>query len=516
MSDYHDRRAVDEDEKQRILDLTTYKFVPPDSDIQEGDLYYYACNPEWAKIIDGHVSWLASIAAWPEAENEDYIAIQQILKFLRRVEIPMPPDFDCGDVEDCLGESAIIADIIDSIGGIEQGGSQSGNPNNTDKPPTQGASHETGNEAAFEPDDCGDSDRDKLWGAISDFVDFCHSVNLDFFQQISAYTSRAKLLGTVISAIPLFGLLPIDEAVSAAAQLADFVSVDYNASVTTVGLYEIKCDLFCQAVANGCYFDVNTAFNYFLDNDGISGINADSTFEDYAANIASGFSVTGNEVFCLMSAWQLAVASLGEKFGNASGMAVYTKAAQAGALSPDSGWQAWCDECPVEDGDWTLVLDFANDYVPEEDEIVYRNAFNLLRESTAFSTTGASTISQQYASGLIYNSTGGSNKFKNQELRISNAGALFKQLEINALLDDGTATQFTIDTDSNTYNPPPRQFSSGAFSWSSAVGVANVAGTPGSVTRIALNFTQVSSTNTCQGLMRYIRITGTGERPRFI
>jgi hypothetical protein len=511
-----DRHATLLDFKQRLIDLMANSQQLPETEWDEEPVRYYKLNKKWAPIVFGWLDWLEDVAGWADAEDENYEGIQAILAFEEGIDLP-EFELDCGDVEDCLETSTIINNIIDSIDGIEQGGSQSGNPNNVDKPPAQGAGYETGNEAAFDPVDCGHDDLDKLWGAISDFVDFAHNVNLDFFQQISSYTSRAKLLGTIISAIPLFGLLPIDEAVSAAAQLADFISVDYNASVTTVGLYEIKCDLFCDAVANGCHFDVNTAFAYFLDNDGISGINADSTFEDYVANIASGFTVTGNEVFNLMSAWQLAVASLGEKFGNATGMNAYTKAAQAGALSPDSGWEAWCEECQPEDGDWVVVLDFANDYVKEdEDEIVYRNAFNLLHESTAFSTTGASTISNQYASGLIYNSSGGSNKFKNQELRVSNAGAFFKQLQINAQLDAGTASQFSIDTDSNTYNPPPRQFSSGEYSWSSAVGVANVAGTPGSITRIALNFTQVSSTQTCQGLMRYIRITGTGERPQFI
>jgi hypothetical protein len=513
MSDYHDRRAVDEDEKQRILDLTTYKFVPPPEGIQEGDVYYYACTPAWAKIIEGHVSWLASIAAWPDAENEDYVAIEQILKFLRRVDIPMPPDFDCGDVEDCLETSTIINNINQTIINIEQGGSNSGNPGNVDKPPEEGANHETGNEAAFEPDDCGDSDRDKLWGAISTFVDYCHNVNTDFFQQIQVYTSRAKLLGTVISAIPLFGLLPIDEATTAAAQLADIVAAEYFGNVLTTGLYEIKCDLFCQAVANGCYFDVNTAFNYFLDNDGISPINSDSTFEDYVANIASGFTVSGNEVFCLMSAWQLAVASLGEQFGDAKGMKFYTKAAQAGALSPDSTWQAWCDECPVEDGDWTVVLDFANDYVKAtEDEIVYRNAFNLLGDNTVGSQ-GSASVSAQYGRGLVYQSVSGQVRIR--QLNIANSGALFKNFSINARRVSGVAANFQIDADSNSFNNTPRNFSSTSFIWSSVAPVANVAGTPASIVRFSLRFAQVLGGDSCTGEMRYIKFTGTGERPRF-
>lgn len=509
-----DRHATLLDFKQRLIDLMANSQQLPDVDWDAEPIRYYKLNQQWAKIVFGWLDWLEDVAGWPDAEDDNYEGIQAILAFEEGIELP---DFelDCADVEDCLETSPTIAEIHDKLDGIEQGGSQSGNPNNVDKPPMEGAGHETGNESAFDPVDCGDSDMDKLWGAIDTFVDFAHNVNIDFFQQISSYTSRAKLLGTVISAIPLFGLLPIDEAVSAAAQLADFVSVDYNANVTTTGLYEIKCALFCEAVANGCHFDVNTAFNYFLDNDGLSGVNSESTFEDYAAQIASGFSVSGNEVFCLMSAFQLAVASLGEKFGNATGMSAYTKSAQAGALSPSSGWQAWCDECQPEDGDWTLILDFANDYVKAtEDEIVYRNAFNLLHPSTAFSNTGTASLTNQYALGIVYVAT--ANQFINKELRIGNAGALFKNLSINARKTGGFSTQFTVDTDSNTYNPPTRQFNLSSYIWSAVVGVGNVAATPAAVTRIAMNFSQVLANQGCQGNVRYIKFTGTGERPRFI
>jgi hypothetical protein len=92
-----DRIVVLEDEKARILDLTSFKFVPPSEGIYEGTVRYYKANLKWAKIIEGFASWLATVAAWPDAEDENYHAIQQILIFLEGVE-PM------GTVEDiCAG-----------------------------------------------------------------------------------------------------------------------------------------------------------------------------------------------------------------------------------------------------------------------------------------------------------------------------------------------------------------------------------------------------------------------------
>jgi hypothetical protein len=89
-----DRIVVLEDEKARILDLTSFKFVPPSEGIYEGTVRYYKANLKWAKIIEGFVSWLATVAAWPEAQNENYHAIQQILIFLEGVEPEMSIDYE--------------------------------------------------------------------------------------------------------------------------------------------------------------------------------------------------------------------------------------------------------------------------------------------------------------------------------------------------------------------------------------------------------------------------------------
>lgn len=98
MSD-NDRITTIYDEKQRVLDLTEYKFVPPDVGMYDAPFVFYKANLQWAKIIEGHVSWLATVAAWPDAQGENYQAIQEIYQFLERVEM-MPVEDLKGAISD--------------------------------------------------------------------------------------------------------------------------------------------------------------------------------------------------------------------------------------------------------------------------------------------------------------------------------------------------------------------------------------------------------------------------------
>lgn len=93
-----DRIAVPDDEKKRILDLPDMRLPIPEAGIYDGKLRYYAANLEWAKIIEGHVSWLATTAAWQDAEDEGYQPIQEILRFLQGVEMLTKEDI-CEAIE---------------------------------------------------------------------------------------------------------------------------------------------------------------------------------------------------------------------------------------------------------------------------------------------------------------------------------------------------------------------------------------------------------------------------------
>ena len=103
MSDEIDRIVVLDDEKKRVLDLQDMDLPPPEVGIYDGTVRYYKANLEWAKFIEGHVSWLASTAAWKDAEDEGYHAIQQISIFLEGVEVATTEEIcaaiECGFVK---------------------------------------------------------------------------------------------------------------------------------------------------------------------------------------------------------------------------------------------------------------------------------------------------------------------------------------------------------------------------------------------------------------------------------
>lgn len=92
MSKQIDRIVTIEDEKARILDFLNTKFERPDEGIYEGKVRYYKANLAWATIIEGFLHFLASVAAWQDADDETDFAIQQILIFIEGIEIVTPDE----------------------------------------------------------------------------------------------------------------------------------------------------------------------------------------------------------------------------------------------------------------------------------------------------------------------------------------------------------------------------------------------------------------------------------------
>lgn len=78
-----DRLAVPDDEKKRVIDFWDTNLPVPTPGIFDEPTRCYRINTEWAKVVMGFASWLAEIAAWKDAQDENYPAIQEILKFLK-------------------------------------------------------------------------------------------------------------------------------------------------------------------------------------------------------------------------------------------------------------------------------------------------------------------------------------------------------------------------------------------------------------------------------------------------
>lgn len=103
----YDRILVIEDEQNRALDLSTFNLIPPGVGIFDAPYRCYRINNEWAKIVMGFVSWLASVAVWEHAENDTYIGIRQILEFLSQEGTCMSFDVRQNPAEPCLLEFSL-------------------------------------------------------------------------------------------------------------------------------------------------------------------------------------------------------------------------------------------------------------------------------------------------------------------------------------------------------------------------------------------------------------------------
>lgn len=74
-------RVLDDERKQALF-LDQFNLVLPEPDIFDAPYKCYKINDEWAKIVMGFVGWLATVAVWRDAVEDNYDGIIAILKFL--------------------------------------------------------------------------------------------------------------------------------------------------------------------------------------------------------------------------------------------------------------------------------------------------------------------------------------------------------------------------------------------------------------------------------------------------
>lgn len=103
-----DRQATLYDAKIRIIDLMANGFELPDTGIYDEPVRYFKANLKWTPIIFGWLSWLEDVAGWPDAEDETYRGIQEILKFEEGIDLTLSEDIANGICEgiECAMENA--------------------------------------------------------------------------------------------------------------------------------------------------------------------------------------------------------------------------------------------------------------------------------------------------------------------------------------------------------------------------------------------------------------------------
>jgi hypothetical protein len=91
---------------------------------------------------------------------------------------------------------------------------------------------------------------DAKFGRIVALVEYIDEVMQDFFQALDAATNIISQADEVISAIPLFETLPIDELVGLIGDTGEFWRDSYDASVNTQLLELIECQMWCRTRAD--------------------------------------------------------------------------------------------------------------------------------------------------------------------------------------------------------------------------------------------------------------------------
>lgn len=153
----YDRRAVLEDEKNRILDLRDFHMLPPEVGIYDEPVRYFKANKQWCQFIFGWLTWMQSESFWKEAQDTNFHAIQQILIFEEGIEggfIMSPEDFYDANkraIYDALNDLAkqIVSGrttgiVVDDDGNVSAPGEDGGVEDDPDTPQNEGLEARSG------------------------------------------------------------------------------------------------------------------------------------------------------------------------------------------------------------------------------------------------------------------------------------------------------------------------------------------------------------------------------------
>lgn len=338
----YDRREVALDEKLRKLDLSTMNLVPPEVGICDPPLRVFPLNNEWAKIIMGLVSWLATIAPWRDAEDESYVGIQEVETFMIGCD-PCEALLGClqGIIDTPASDwSDVLEALYDILKKIQE----------KDGDTTVPILYEANPVVLDEGLGCNEGN---LFAAVTGLVDLANAAIIDVLQKIDVYTDSIELVGKVISAIPILNQLPIDEIAEFAENFFDGLLTNYLAAYDEPLRTEYRCDLFCLAKAD-CYLDFQQVHDYFAGRSTLSIKTFD--LQDVINFITQGaFSGQGWVHIC--HAFFFFVLAYGGDWDTWTADFLI-KQTQTKFNDSDPDWAILCDCAPTP---WTVRYDFENE-----------------------------------------------------------------------------------------------------------------------------------------------------------
>ena len=354
---------------------------PPQAGIFDAPTRPVCINVEWIPHIDGLLERLVWADAWTGDETTVNTAIAQVRKLMLALAlgnscVNMSPQLrvrqnteqpctlessgDDGnswtafaDILACISPEFLEQSIIDAIN------------NNADlrelvKQLSDGLPDVPGdlgkvNTSVFDP--VSGCDKDTIYGYCKALWIYIDAKTVDFLQQMAEFTNLANQIDLLLSLIPGFDATPPSSALEWMSAFGDYNYEAYQSQKTVELEQKIICDLLCIAVNKGCTIQFGDVYQYFIDK--LGGLNiptATATFLEWVQFMASG-DYPNDRIVYLWSAFQLALAFLGQEFLEQNSLERYALQAQAG--DPDNEWDLLCEACP--EGIWVQVFDFTQD-----------------------------------------------------------------------------------------------------------------------------------------------------------
>jgi hypothetical protein len=190
-------------------------------------------------------------------------------------------------------------------------------------------------------------DKDAIYGGVIEFVDYCVNSFTDFLQIVRATGSAIpEKVDQIISAIPIWETLPIDEVFGFAAYVFEEVEEAWDALLTEDRIQDFRCELFCAILANDCEFTPELIMMTIA-------LKAPVTMGDVlamgirdAASIIVIGQPQGDEMFYSLIGTMLLTVLAGEQFLGNTGFRQFEYRFLAGFNSPDNDWSIFCTDCP--------------------------------------------------------------------------------------------------------------------------------------------------------------------------
>lgn len=203
--------------------------------------------PEYRQALRGVLSELGKAYNWSQTDGQSDVDAQDAAQ-LWRVALntgvysdDCETDMSCDDVADCIETSDAVKEAI-----AQQIANNPSNQTTVYETSVYGAPLTPAQRSApiATPPDC---DLDVLFAMCTAIIDQIHTNNQDFLEILEAASNPTERARNVISAIPVVGLLPIDEAIEFIDQLVEEIQENYDAQWTTSIRDELRCALFCKA-----------------------------------------------------------------------------------------------------------------------------------------------------------------------------------------------------------------------------------------------------------------------------